>query len=115
MSRADEIFIEMCKDILENGYSSEGQKVRPVWEDGTPAHTIKKFGVVNRYDLSKEFPILTLRPTPMKLAIDELLWIWQKKSNRVKELNSRVWDSWTDENGTIGKAYGYQLSVKQKR
>ena len=114
MSRADEIFIEMCKDILENGYSSEGQKVRPVWEDGTPAHTIKKFGVVNRYDLSKEFPILTLRPTPMKLAIDELLWIWQKKSNKVIELNSKVWDSWTDENGTIGKAYGYQLGVKHK-
>ncbi|WP_300410864.1 thymidylate synthase [Lagierella sp.] len=114
MSRADEIFIDMCKDILESGYSSEGQKVRPVWADGTPAHTIKKFGVVNRYDLSKEFPILTLRPTPLKLAVDELLWIWQKKSNRVSELKSSIWNSWTDEEGTIGKAYGYQLGIKHK-
>ena len=114
MSQADHIFINMCKDILENGTSSQGQKVRPVWEDGTPAHTIKKFGVVNRYDLSKEFPILTLRPTPFKKAIDEILWIWQKKSNRIKDLNSRIWDAWADEEGTIGKAYGYQLSVKHK-
>ncbi len=114
MSRADEIFIEMCRDILENGYSSEGQKVRPHWDDGTPAHTIKKFGVVNRYDLSNEFPILTLRPTPLKLAVDELLWIWQKKSNRVSELKSSIWNSWTDEEGTIGKAYGYQLGIKHK-
>ena len=114
MSRADEIFIEMCRDILENGYSSEGQKVRPHWDDGTPAHTIKKFGVVNRYDLSNEFPILTLRPTPLKLAVDELLWIWQKKSNRVSELKSSIWNSWTDEEGTIGKDYGYQLGIKHK-
>lgn len=114
MSRADDIFINMCKDILENGYSSEGQKVRPRWEDGTPAHTIKTFGVVNRYDLSKEFPILTLRPIPMKLSVDELLWIWQKKSNRVSELKSSIWNSWTDEEGTIGKAYGYQLGKKHK-
>ncbi|WP_100065615.1 thymidylate synthase [Miniphocaeibacter massiliensis] len=114
MSKADKIFVEMCNDIIENGYSSEGQKVRPVWEDGTPAHTIKKFGVVNRYVLSKEFPILTLRRTAFKSAIDEILWIWQKKSNKVEDLNSRIWDSWTDENGTIGKAYGYQLGVKHK-
>ncbi len=114
MSKADKIFIDMCKDILENGVSTEGQKVRPVWEDGTPAHTIKKFGVVNRYDLSKEFPILTLRPTPLKKAIDEILWIWQKKSNNIKDLNSHIWDSWADESGSIGKAYGYQLSIKHK-
>lgn len=104
----------MCNDILENGISSEGQKVRPKWEDGTEAHTLKKFGVVNRYDLSKEFPILTLRPTNLKAAIDEILWIWQKKSNRVKELNSKIWDNWADENGTIGKAYGYQIGQKHK-
>jgi len=104
----------MCKDILENGVSSEGEKVRARWADGTPAHTIKKFGVVNRYDLSEEFPILTLRPTNLKAAIDELLWIWQKKSNNIKDLNSHIWDSWADENGSIGKAYGYQLSIKHK-
>lgn len=114
MSQADKIFVAMCKDILDNGISSEGQKVRPVWEDGEPAHTIKKFGVVNRYDLSKEFPILTLRPTPLKKAIDEILWIWQKKSNNIKDLNSKIWDAWADEEGSIGKAYGYQLSVKHK-
>jgi len=94
--------------------SSEGEKVRARWADGTPAHTIKKFGVVNRYDLSEEFPILTLRPTNLKAAIDELLWIWQKKSNNIKDLNSHIWDSWADENGSIGKAYGYQLSIKHK-
>ena len=104
----------MCKDILENGFSSEGQRVRPHWQDGTPAHTIKKFCVVNRYDLSKEFPIMTLRPTNFKAAIDEILWIWQKKSNNIKELNSRIWDSWADENGSIGKAYGYQLQAQHK-
>ncbi|MGI6538795.1 MAG: thymidylate synthase [Caldicoprobacterales bacterium] len=114
MSKADKIFIDMCIDILENGVSTEGQKVRPVWDDGTPAHTIKKFGVVNRYDLSEEFPILTLRPTNFKNAIDEILWIWQKKSNNIKDLNSNIWDAWADENGSIGKAYGYQLSVKHK-
>lgn len=114
MSKADTIFINMCKDILENGYSSENQKVRAVWEDGTPAHTIKKFCVVNRYNLSEEFPILTLRPTNLKAAIDELLWIWQRKSNNIKDLNSHIWDSWADETGSIGKAYGYQLSVKHK-
>jgi len=112
MSYADEIFISTCKDILENGYWDTDLEVRPRWEDGTPAHTVKKFGVVNRYDLSKEFPAVTIRRTAFKSAIDEMLWIWQKKSNRVAELNSHVWDSWTDENGTIGKAYGYQLGVK---
>ncbi|OPZ91572.1 MAG: Thymidylate synthase 1 [Firmicutes bacterium ADurb.Bin419] len=114
MSKADNIFIAMCKDILENGMSSEGENVRAKWADGTLAHTIKKFAVVNRYDLSEEFPILTLRPTNLKAAIDELLWIWQKKSNNIKDLNSRIWDSWADEEGSIGKAYGYQLGIKHK-
>lgn len=114
MSLADNIFISMCKDIIENGYSSEGQKVRPKWEDGTMAHTIKKFAVVNRYDLEKEFPILTLRPINYKAAIDEVLWIWQKKSNNIKDLNSKIWNSWADKNGSIGKAYGYQLGIKHK-
>ena len=112
MSRADEIFIQNCKDILENGVWDTDREVRPRWEDGTPAHTVKKFGVVNRYDLSQEFPILTIRRTYWKSAIDELLWIWQKKSNNVHELRTRVWDAWADENGSIGKAYGYQLGVK---
>jgi len=114
MSKADDIFVAMCQDILENGFSSEGQTVRAKWEDGTPAHTIKKFAVVNRYNLAEEFPALTLRPTPVKTAIDELLWIWQKKSNNIKELNSHIWDAWADETGSIGKAYGYQLGVKHK-
>lgn len=114
MSRADLIFIDMCRDILENGFSDEGAEVRPKWPDGTPAHTIKKFGVVNRYDLSDEFPILTLRPTNFEKAIDEILWIWQKKSNNIKDLNSHIWDAWADEDGSIGKAYGYQLSIKHK-
>ena len=112
MSYADTLFINMCRDIIENGYSTEGEKVRPVWEDGTPAYTIKQFGVVNRYDLSKEFPALTLRKTYIKSAIDEILWIWQKKSNNVKDLKSHIWDEWADEDGSIGKAYGYQLGVK---
>ena len=112
MSRADEIFIQNCKDILENGVWDTDREVRPRWEDGAPAHTVKKFGIVNRYDLSKEFPILTLRRTYWKSAIDELLWIWQKKSNNVHDLRTRVWDAWADENGSIGKAYGYQLGVK---
>ena len=114
MSYADKVFVDMCQDIIDNGFSSEGQKVRPVWEDGTPAHTIKKFGVVNRYDLQKEFPALTLRPTAIKSAVDELLWIWQKKSNKVKDLSSHIWDEWADKKGTIGKAYGYQLGLKYK-
>lgn len=114
MSKADKQFIKMCRDILDNGFSSEGRKVRPVWEDGTPAHTIKQFGVVNRYNLAEEFPALTLRPTPVKTAVDELLWIWQKKSNNIKDLNSRIWDQWADETGVIGKAYGYQMRVKYR-
>ena len=114
MSYADKVFIENCKDILQNGVWDTDQNVRPRWEDGTPAHTIKKFGIVNRYDLSKEFPIFTIRKTFFKSAIDEILWIWQKKSNKISELKSKIWDSWADENGTIGKAYGYQLGVKHK-
>lgn len=112
MSRADKLFVNMCDGIIENGFSTEGQKVRPKWSDGTPAHTIKNFGVVNRYDLREEFPALTLRPTAIKLAFDELLWIWQKKSNNVNDLKSHIWDQWADEDGSIGKAYGYQLGVK---
>lgn len=112
MSRADEIYRQNCLDILENGVWDTDREVRPRWEDGTPAHTVKKFGVVNRYNLAEEFPIMTLRRTYWKSAIDELLWIWQKKSNDVHELHSHIWDSWADENGTIGKAYGYQLGVK---
>ena len=114
MSLADNIFIDMCKDILENGTSTEGEKVRPHWSDGTPAYTIKKFGVVNRYDLRKEFPLITLRKTALKSATDELLWIWQKKSNNIHDLGSHIWDEWADENGSIGKAYGYQLGVKHQ-
>ena len=114
MSYADKVFIEMCRDIIDNGTSTEGEKVRPVWEDGTSAYTIKKFGVVNRYDLSKEFPALTLRRTGIKSCVDEMLWIWQKKSNNIHDLNSHIWDSWADENGSIGKAYGYQLGVKHQ-
>ncbi len=114
MSKADVLFVNMCQDILDNGFSSEGQQVRPRWEDGAPAHTIKRFGVVNRYDLQEEFPALTLRPTAIKTAVDEMLWIWQKKSNNIKDLRGKIWDSWADENGSIGKAYGYQLGVKYK-
>ena len=114
MSRADEIFISNCKDILENGVWDTDLNVRPRWDDGEPAHTVKKFGIVNRYDLSEEFPILTIRRTYWKSAIDELLWIWQKKSNNVHELKSHVWDAWADETGSIGKAYGYQLGVKHR-
>lgn len=114
MSYADTLFINMCKDIIENGYSTEGEKVRPHWADGSSAYTIKQFGVVNRYDLSKEFPALTLRKTYIKSAVDELLWIWQKKSNNVRELKSHIWDEWADEDGSIGKAYGYQLGVKHQ-
>ena len=112
MSLADDIFIASVRDILDNGISDEGKEVRPKWDDGTPAHTIKKFGLVNRYDLSKEFPIITLRRTFFKTAIKEILWIWQKKSNNINDLDAHIWDSWADENGSIGKAYGYQLGVK---
>lgn len=114
MSLADDLFIKMCKDIIDHGYSTEGEKVRPKWEDGTYAYTIKQFGIVNRYDLSKEFPALTLRKTYVKSAVDEMLWIWQKKSNNVHDLHSHIWDEWADENGSIGKAYGYQLGVKHQ-
>ena len=114
MSYADELFIKNCKNILENGVWDTDYDVRPRWEDGTPAHTVKIFGVVDRYDLSKEFPMMTLRRTAWKSALDELLWIWQKKSNDIHELGSHIWDSWADENGTIGKAYGYQLGVKHR-
>jgi len=112
MSKADEIFIQNCKDILKNGVWDTALDVRPKWEDGAPAHTVKKFGIVNRYDLSEEFPILTLRRTFLKSAVDELLWIWQAKSNNIKDLRGKIWDQWADENGSIGKAYGYQLGVK---
>jgi thymidylate synthase len=112
MSLADEIYRNLCIDILENGWSDENGDIRPRWKDGTPAYTLKRFGVVNRYDLSKEFPIITMRRIYFKSAIDELLWIYQKKSNRVADLNSRIWDSWADEQGTIGKAYGYQVAQK---
>ena len=114
MSYADDVFIRMCKDVLENGTSTEGEAVRPHWEDGASAYTIKKFGVVNRYDLSKEFPAQTLRKTPIKSATDELLWIWQKKSNNVHDFGQHIWDAWAYENGSIGKAYGYQMSVKHQ-
>ncbi|MEE1138294.1 MAG: thymidylate synthase [Acutalibacteraceae bacterium] len=112
MSLADKIFIDTCKDILQKGFWDTELDVRPRWEDGAPAHTVKKFGVVNRYDLSKEFPAQTIRKTFIRSAVDELLWIWQKKSNNINDLGSHVWDSWADENGSIGKAYGYQLGVK---
>ena len=112
MSRADELFLQTCQEILTNGIWDTDQNVRPRWEDGTPAHTIKKFGIVNRYNLQEEFPILTIRRTYWKTAIDELLWIWQKKSNNINDLNAKIWDQWADETGSIGKAYGYQLGVK---
>lgn len=114
MSYADKVFVKNIKDILKHGVFDTDRPVRPKWKDGTPAHTIKKFCIVNRYDLSKEFPIITIRKTGYKNAIDELLWIWQKKSNNIKDLASHIWDSWADENGSIGKAYGYQLGVKHK-
>ncbi len=114
MSKADELYRATCLDILENGFYDTDLPVRPHWEDGTPAHTVKKFGVVNRYDLQEEFPLMTLRRTYWKSALDELLWIWQKKSNRIAELGSHVWDEWAGEDGTIGKAYGYQLGIKHQ-
>ena len=114
MSLADKIFVETCRNIIDNGTWDTDLPVRPKWEDGTPAHTVKKFCIVNSYDLTKEFPIISLRRTAFKSAIDEILWIWQKKSNNIKDLNSHIWDSWADETGSIGKAYGYQLGVKHK-
>ena len=112
MSIADRVFIENCRDIISNGVWDTDRPVRPRWEDGSPAHTVKLFGVVNRYDLSLEFPIMTLRKTGFRNAIDELLWIWQKKSNNIHDLHSHIWDAWADGSGSIGKAYGYQLGVK---
>lgn len=114
MSYADSIFIHVCRDILKDGFRDDNLPVRPRWPDGTPAHTVKKFGIVNRYDLRKEFPIMTLRRTAFKNCVDELLWIWQKKSSDIHLLNSHIWDAWADENGSIGKAYGYQLGVKHQ-
>lgn len=114
MSKADRIFIDMCRDILENGTDTKGEKVRPHWEDGTPAYTIKRFGVVNRYDLREEFPAITLRRTALKSAMDEILWIWQRKSNNIHDLKPHIWDEWADETGSIGKAYGYQIGSKSK-
>lgn len=112
MSRADQIFIQNCQEILNEGVWDTNCKVRPHWEDGTPAHTIKKFGIVNRYNLQEELPILTIRKTAFKNCLDEILWIWQKKSNNVHDLHSHIWDAWADETGSIGKAYGYQLAKK---
>ena len=112
MAIADEIFIQNAKEILEHGVYDTDLPVRPHWEDGTPAHTVKKFGIVNRYGLSKELPILTIRKTPIKSCLDELFWIWQKKSNNVHDRASHIGDAWADESGSIGKAYGYQLGKK---
>ncbi|MBP5210020.1 MAG: thymidylate synthase [Clostridia bacterium] len=114
MSRADEIFVQNAKEILTEGVWDTDREVRPRWSDGTPAHTVKKFGIVNRYDLRREFPILTIRRTYFRSCVDELLWIWQKKSNNIRDLHSHVWDQWADESGSIGRAYGYQLAVKNK-
>ena len=114
MSYADDLFDNMCKDILENGTNTQGEKVRPKWEDGSYAYTIKKFCVVNRYDLRKEFPAVTQRKTAIKSATEEILWIWQKKSNNVNDLKTRIWDEWADKNGSIGKAYGYQMGKKSQ-
>ncbi len=112
MSKADGLFVNMCEQILTDGFSTEGETVRAHWEDGSPAYTIKTFGVVNRYDLSEEFPALTLRPTAIKSAMDEILWIWQRKSNNIHDLKPHIWDEWADEDGSIGKAYGYQMAKK---
>ena len=114
MSYADEVFIQNCREILTGGVWDTDREVRPRWEDGTPAHTVKKFGIVNRYDLQREFPVITLRKQYLRSAVDELLWIWQKKSNNIRDLHSHIWDAWADESGSIGKAYGYQLGVKHR-
>lgn len=114
MSYADDLFLANCRDILENGVWDTQLEVRPRWADGTPAHTVKTFGIVNRYDLKKEFPALTVRRTAFKSCVDEMLWIWQKKSNRIADLHSHIWDQWAGPDGTIGKAYGYQLGVKHQ-
>ncbi|MDO4581725.1 MAG: thymidylate synthase [Bacillota bacterium] len=112
MAYADQLFIENCRQIIDHGYWDSDAEVRPRWDDGSPAHSVKSFAIVNRYDLTAEFPILTLRRTNFRAAFDEILWIWQKKSNNVHDLNSHIWDAWADESGSIGKAYGYQLGVK---
>lgn len=114
MSKADEIFVQNIKEILSEGFWDTDLNVRPHWEDGTPAHTVKKFAIVNRYNLQEELPILTIRKTAFKSCLDELLWIWQKKSNNIHDLKSHIWDSWADETGSIGKAYGYQLGIKHQ-
>ena len=114
MSKADVLFVNMCRKILDEGFSTEGQNVRARWEDGTPAYTVKTFGVVNRYDLQEEFPALTLRRTAIKSAMDEVLWIWQRKSNNIHDLKPHIWDEWADPDGSIGKAYGYQMAKKYK-
>ncbi|HPD01931.1 MAG TPA: thymidylate synthase [Eubacteriales bacterium] len=114
MSNADKVFIDNCRQILTEGVWDKGLPVRPRWEDGKPAYTVKKFCIVNRYNLAEEFPILTIRKINLDAAVDELLWIWQKKSNNIKDLNSRIWDAWADSNGSIGKAYGYQLGIKHR-
>ena len=114
MSKADKLFVSMCRDILDNGTDTQGEKVRPHWPDGAPAYTIKKFGVVNRYNLQEEFPAMTLRKTAIKTAIKEILWIWQQKSNNIHDLDAHIWDEWADPDGSIGKAYGYQLGVKHQ-
>ena len=114
MSKADVLFVNMCQKILDEGFSTEGQNVRARWEDGTPAYTVKTFGVVNRYDLQEEFPALTLRRTAIKSAMDEVLWIWQRKSSNIHDLKPHIWDEWADEDGSIGKAYGYQMQKKYK-
>lgn len=114
MSKADQIFVQNMRDIIDNGVADTEMTVRPHWADGTPAHTVKKFCIVNRYNLAEEFPVITLRRTAFKSAVDELLWIWQKKSNNIHDLKSHIWDSWADETGSIGKAYGYQLGVKHR-
>ena len=114
MSKADQLFVKMCSDILDHGTTTQGEKVRPKWEDGTPAYTIKNFGVTARYDLREEFPALTLRRTALKSAMDEILWIYQRKSNNIHDLNSHIWDEWADETGSIGKAYGYQIGQKSQ-
>ena len=114
MTQADENFIKTCEEIFKKGYSSEGTNVRTRWEDGTEANYYSIVGVQNKYDLEKEFPMITLRNNSktIKNAIDEILWIWQKKSNKISELNSHIWDKWAGEDGKIGKAYGYQLAKK---
>ena len=109
MSYADKIFKENLKSIMDNGTYTYGENVRTHWEDGVPAYTIRQFGISNTYDLRKEFPAITIRKTALKSCMDEILWIYQKKSNNIHNLNSHIWDQWADKDGSIGKAYGYQV------